>query len=175
MTRLVDRQACNKISQRGMSLPIEVEDTGCVRLHARPHPLKDQRVDRLIPSGGTIAEIFATVQPNPVLRRGASIYIDDWYISEDLWHVVKPKPGRFVQISAVYPEMGGGGGGKSPLRMVLMLAVVAASILLPGLILGAMGVAANTAIVGSLTVGQAVGFAIPMPGSVLLNATDPWT
>lgn len=142
---------------------------GELRLYARPHPLHDRRVDIEIPAGLTLEQIFALVQPNAVLRRGAAIYIDDWYIPETMWHCVKPRPGRFVQIAAALPRDPGGGGKKSPLRIVLSLAIVAASFAIPTL----FPLTAATPILGSLTAGGLITGAISLVGMAALNALMP--
>lgn len=63
-----------------------------------------------------------------------------------------------------------GGGGKNPLRFILMLAVVAASFIVPAMLPATL--AAQT-IFGTLTVSQAVGAAIFGLGSLLVNAFIP--
>ena len=96
-----------------------------VRVASAPHPFRPASHDLTIPEGRSLAEIIELVQPDPVLRAHAHIYIDGWLVPRERWRVVRPRAGHLVSISIV---PAGGGGGKNPLRFVLSLAVVAASI-----------------------------------------------
>lgn len=138
-------------------------DTGNVKVIAALHPLKAERTELTVPAGMTIAEIFDVIQPDPMLRRAAHVYIGPHYIPRERWHVVRPKPGVKIAVRAYIPPMGGeeGGGGKDTLRVVLMIAVAAAALLIPG----ALG------FTGLLATG--VQAAIGLGGMLLVNALVP--
>src|SRR3546814_17784762 len=63
-----------------------------------------------------------------MLRVHAHVWIGPNKIERHLWHRVRPNPGVELAIRVV-PQ--GDGGGKNPLRIFLMVAVVALSIAAP--------------------------------------------
>ena len=145
-----------------------VPDPNRVRISAAPHPLRSATVDREVPEGLTIADMLAEVQADPILRRHAHIFIDDWYVSRETWHLVRPKAGHLVTVRIVPQGGGGGGGGKDIFRVILSIGVIAASIF-AGPLLGA-------AIAPGLTAGTqaALGTAIiGIGGSLLVNVIAP--
>lgn len=136
-----------------------------IEVHAALHPLKTERADLIVPPGGTLDDIFALVQPDPVLRRFAHIYIGPNYIDPEYWSVVRPKPGTMVCIRPfVAPR--GGANGKDIMRSVLLIAVSAAALAFGGPLAGAIGL---TGALGA-AVGQAV---IGIGGMLLINALIP--
>src|SRR3546814_9747111 len=63
-----------------------------------------------------------------MLRLHAHVWIGPHKIERHLWHRVRPNPGVELAIRVV-PQ--GDGGGKNPLRIFLMVAVMALSIAAP--------------------------------------------
>lgn len=133
------------------------------------------------PAGETLLQIlehgFCGPLP-PADRMRISVAIEGMPIARDLWHRVRPNPGRLVEVVVVPAGgiLGGGGGGggskKSPLRIVLSLAVAAfAAWAGPALALAIPGIVAGStaaSIVGGLITG-----AIGLVGSLLVNAIAP--
>jgi len=150
-------------------------DDKSVRLVAAPNPFTTERVDLCLPAGLTLAEMIARVQPDPELIAHAHVYIDDWSIPRDRWHVVRPRPGRTVTVRVV--PQGGGGGGKNPLRTVLSIAVIAASFAFGGPLGAALGISETAGASLGLAAGAlqaAVGGAIiTAVGTLLVNAIAP--
>jgi hypothetical protein len=122
------------------------------------------RVDLSVEAGATLAEIFAQAQPDAVLRRHAHVFVGDHYIPRENWHRVRPKPGTTVSIRVV-PSGGGGGGGKNPLRTILMIAVLAAAVVVPGAIFSAPFLATA----GGALAAAGVSTAIPICGDFAVN------
>lgn len=145
-----------------------------VQVRAATHPLKVGRVDALVREGKTIAEIFESLQPDPILRRAAHVYIGKHYIPKENWGRVRPRAGSNVTIRAFIPPTGGGGGGaKSILRIVLMVAVVALSLAAPYLLPG-IGIAAGTPLLGGIiTAGQLATVVVGFVGMLAVNMLVP--
>lgn len=135
-----------------------------LRLVARPHPFRQERVDLSVPHGLTLEEMLRLAQPDPVLRRHAVAYIDDWLVAPELWPRVRPRPGRLVTICAV---PAGGGGGKNVLRAVLTIAVLAFAVALPGMLPASWGIVQGSFAAGLISAGAGV------VGSLLINALVP--
>lgn len=140
-----------------------------IRVVARYNPFTTETIDKSFQAGATLAELLVAVQPDPRRRPFATIFIDDWKIPEEYWHLIRPKPGRTVTI-CVLPT---GGGKKNIFRLVLTLAVLAASIFAPPLLLGQAAAGAyiiGTAAAGGITMGAAVSAAIFVaPAPALLS------
>ena len=130
-------------------------------------------------AGDTLADIVVAQLERPLLIRRALVWIDDDLIPSANWHLVRPKPGHRVTIR-VRPGMGGG-GGKSPLRIILSIAVIAASFaagaLLGPLAAGALGFVEGATIFGSVTAAQFFGALISgattLIGNLIVNAIAP--
>jgi len=137
-----------------------------------PHPFKVEQKRISVQEGVTIAEIMETVQPRPELRMHAHVAIMDTYIPREMWALVKPEAGAIVTIRMV-PT--GGGGGKNPLKSLLTIAVIAASIAFaPGLgqVISAnlFGIVSG----GALSISTALaGGLITVLGGLLVNALAP--
>jgi len=69
--------------------------------------------------------MLEVLQPDPALRRFAHVYVGDDYIMPTWYAHVRPKAGALVTLRVV-PQ--GGGGGKNPLRTILMIGILAASL-----------------------------------------------
>ncbi len=133
----------------------------------------------MVPAGGTIAEIMASLALDPVLAASAHVWLCDAAmtrepvpLAREYWHRVRPKPGTVVTVR-VAPR--GGGGGKSPLRVVLTIAVIAAAMAL-GPAIGAALVPAGATILGvsaATVVGGIAGGLITMVGTLAINAIAP--
>lgn len=135
------------------------------------HPLKVERTEVHMPAGLSIQEMLVRAQPDPALLRDAVVFVDDWEIPRENWATVRPRPGRQVTARVIpVPRGGGGGGGKSPLRTILTIAVLAATIYfaapLGAAMFGGMGLSASvTTALGGLVIGIA--------GQVLINTLAP--
>src|SRR3546814_13486962 len=84
-----------------------------------------------------------------MLRLHAHVWIGPHKIERHLWHRVRPNPGVALAIRVV-PQ--GDGGGKNPLRLFLLVAVVALSIAAPyigGTALGLMTTTGGTTKLGA--------------------------
>ena len=136
-----------------------------VAVSACPHPFQAARVDLELPAGLTVAEMIEEVQSDPVLRMHAHVYIGGDYVPRELWHRVRPKPGARLAIRIV-PHDGGGEGGKDPLRIVLTIAVIAATFLVPEL-LPAKGFFSTKLGIGLVQAGTGI------TGPLLVNAAEP--
>jgi hypothetical protein len=146
---------------------LDTLDTKAVaRVVAATNPLSVRTVDYTVTPDQTIEHIFEYVQPDPVLRRAAHIYINDWYVPRSKWAVVRPKAGTLITIRAYVPPRGGDGGGKDIARNVLLIAVAAAALAFGGPLAGAVGL---TGAFGAAA-GQAV---IGLGGMLLVNALIP--
>src|SRR3546814_6804020 len=90
-----------------------------VKVQACPHPFTAEHLRVEVPAGLTVAEILDIVQPDPMLRLHAHVWIGPHKIERHLWHRVRPNPGVELAIRVV-PQ--GDGGGTNPLRIFLMVA-----------------------------------------------------
>lgn len=151
------------------------------QLTASPHPFKVSTIKRAVPDGWTLAQMMEYADLDNTVRPYAHVWIGDQYIPRELWHRVRPKPGASV-IVKVIAGGGGGGGGKNPLRTILMIAVIAASIYFGG----ALGTFLVNSVTGSTLVGgtvaiagvgvsvSSIGAAVIMGvGSLLVNMIAP--
>ncbi len=165
------------------------EPKGTLQLIAKPHPFLCERLLEEIPVGWSVDEIVGeTVHKakiHPSLIQFLQVRINGVLVPYERWPQVRPKRGTEVIIHCV-PQGGGGGGGggKSPLKIVLSLALAAvasyAAFALAAEV-GTIGGAALTATVGGSTVLTSagmvftgvVGGAISMVGNMLLNSLIP--
>ena len=141
-----------------------------VTVTASPHPFKAATVDLEIEEGFTVLELLQMAQPREVFQNHAYIEIDGYTIPRNYWHVVKPKAGHIVAINII-PR---GGEGKNPLRTLLVIGIIAATIFFAGP-LGAAIVGGETLAIGSFTIASsAVGAAvIQLAGGLLINMIAP--
>lgn len=156
---------------------------GAVRVVCRPHPFAEERIDALVPEGLTLAQIVAALIEDPALRAHARVWLADRTLTSEPhampashWHRVRPRAGAAVLIRVV--PMGGGGGGKNPLRVVLSIAVIAASFFLGPQLGVALGLPTASTLGGLLAapinLAAAVGgFIITTVGTLLINALVP--
>lgn len=80
-----------------------------MRLVAAPHPFKTEQIERFIPEGPTLAEMFELSGIDPMLAAHGHVWIGDQYVPRHLWHRVRPKEGTNITLRVV-PHGGGGGG-----------------------------------------------------------------
>jgi predicted phage tail protein len=131
------------------------------------NPFTNERVERTVTEGMTIAEIMDCVGADPVLAANAHVYVGEWYVPKERWHSVRPRAGVKVAVRAfIAPHGGGSGGGKDILRTVLIVAVLAAALAFGGPLGASIGLTGALA----TSVGQAV---IGLGGMLLVNALVP--
>lgn len=131
-------------------------------------PLHDTKVDMGVVEGKTIEEIrvLAGVDALPGLRA----FLGAREVPAVAWTRVRPKAGRILRFTCV-PAGGDSGGGKSPLRTVMSIALLAATIAAP---FALVGVGANAATWGAGTLGGSLFAAgVGIVGSLALNALIP--
>lgn len=131
---------------------------------AFPHAFRSERVSLQMYAGLTIAEIVASVQPDPAMRNGTEVRIAGHLIPESVWHRVRPRAGHLIEVAITLHK---GGGGKNPLRTIMSIVLLAAGAyfapMLGGIMFGAQSAFA-TAVGGAL---------ISFAGNLALNALIP--
>lgn len=132
-----------------------------IQVVARLRPFNTELTERRYPAGMSLGEVLEDLQPKPLMRACSHVSIGGERISRELLHRVRPKPGTHVSITTV-PRMGG--GGKNPLRFILMLAVLVASVVLT------YGLTTPIAVGSAVTVGQVAGAVFHRSGSILIGA-----
>lgn len=133
------------------------------RLVGRPSPVSTELVDMALPEGMTVSEMLAAakVPETPGLRAWCGPH----EIPRDRWGHVRLKSGRVLTIAAA-PS----GEGKSPTRIVLSIAVLAAALAAPYALAG-VGVAGLTVAGGGLTLGGSLLAAgVGLGGALAVNA-----
>ena len=145
---------------------------GLVAVSACPHPFKAARVDFELPAGLTVAEMIEAVQPDPVLRMHAHVYIGPDYVPRDLWTCVRPKPGALVAVRIV-PHGGDSEGGKDGLSILLTIAVIAVAFIAvqPELLFTTAFLEGS--VIGTLTAADLIFAGIGLVGTLLVNAIVP--
>lgn len=159
---------------------------GGFRLLASPHPASLDRLEVIAPAGASIARVLYglaehTGIPPAVLlgSREVQVLIADGQmtrppvpIRREAWLTVKPKPGTTLIVNVVPGKGGGGGGGgKSPLRIVLTIAVIAAAFYLGPAIAGGFGLVPNT--LAFQVVSGIAGAVVTTVGNLLIDAIIP--
>lgn len=149
------------------------------RIVTRRNPFTTDRIERTVKAGGTLAELLAEAIPDRALHHHAHITLSDAALAQKgevippaLWH-------RASALTITLVPMGG--GGKNPFRIILSLAVIAASFAfgsaLGALGLEALGVKESAILFGSLTAGKVAGaiggFLIPCAGPLLIASVPP--
>jgi len=157
------------------------DDAGqSLRLIACLRPFASERIDRMVPAGGSIADIMGALGLDPILMAHAHVWITDEAMTVDPVVVprehrgrVRPKAGAVVTVRVAPGK--GGGGGKNPLRTVLTIAVVAAAFVLGPAVGAAMGLPTEAVIFGqTINLAAAVGgAAITLVGNLIVNAIAP--
>jgi len=143
-----------------------------VKVVAVSHPFKVQRVDMVVADNNSLGDILALAQPDTFLRRHAHICLNDKIVPRSEWEAVYPKMNDIVTVRVV-PMGGGGDGGKSPLRIIMTVAIIAASIYAPTL----MGISSKAMIpLGwgvEIATSTVVSGAIMGLGMLAMNALAP--
>lgn len=141
-----------------------------VSIVACPHPFEVRRVEMEVPSGLSLAEMVALVQPHEPLRRFCHVSIGDMAIDPRYLSRIRPREGARVTIRMLPAKSEGGGGGKNPLKTVLTIAMIVASIAVP--VLMAPMLAGLGTVGAALATGLIVG-GINMVGGMMINALAP--
>lgn len=141
------------------------------QLVAQLHPFKVATDRFVVPEGLTLAEMMDLCAIDPIMRTHAHVWIGDQYIPRDLWRVVRPKPDVPITLKVVPQGGGGGGGGKNPLRAVMTIAIIVASIYFPPLAAAGMGFNAGT--VGFTVASAFTAAAITIGGTFLMDMVAP--
>ena len=125
---------------------------------AAAHPLLTAHTDYELPAGLTLTQILEVVQPNPMLRRHAHIFVNHDLIPVEKWAHTFPTEGQKVLIRVV--------PGRGAIRAILTIAILVVGTVFGGPLGGILGL--------SGTLASAVGTAlIAGGGSLLLNAIAP--
>jgi hypothetical protein len=152
-----------------------------VRFIACPQPFSIQRIEKTTREGATVEQMIVDhlgvsrdllVHMNAIVTVSNPAFTRHAPIPREMWGKVRPKAHTTVTVRVV-PTFGGGGGKKSPLRLILTLAVMAASIYLGGApFLAEVG---KFAVLGfTFSAGQIIGAAVVgLPGSVAMNVSNP--
>lgn len=136
---------------------------GGVHVVARSNPFAHHRVDVVLPAGGSVAELLAAAHVAAV--PGLRAFVSGSEVPRELWGSVRPKPGRLLTVACI-PD--GGGNGKDALRIVLSIAVIAASVAIPG-----SAVFAGTIFAAGGFAGAALSAGIAIAGTLAINALVP--
>ena len=141
---------------------VVVIPSSTISLMACPRPFSVQRIERALPEGSTIADMLRAIglNPDPLFAR---VFIDDRLILKAEWEWAIPKADQLVTVRVI--PTGGAGGGKDALRIVAMIAVMAAAIYTAnGALAGAAGAIGGGGAWGGAT---AAGFGVGGTGSAL--------
>ena len=133
------------------------------RVIACPHILSadKDKIDVQRPAGGSVSDLLASIGWTD--RLSARVFLDGELIPDARWEYTLPKAGQSLVIRAI-PM--GGENGKTALRIVAMIAVIAASIVTAnpgGVVAGVLGTT------GAL----AAGVAVSVAGTLAITATIP--
>lgn len=150
--------------------------SGALRVIAALRPFSTEVRELQVSAGGSLSDMLAEIGLKHSLARSAHVFVDDVLYPPETWDRTKPKAGRVITVRVV-PGMGGG-GGKSPLRIILSIAVIAASVAfgawLGPLAAGAAGfTGANSTIFGvaaSQVFGGIISGATPLIGTISINS-----
>lgn len=167
---------------RGVSLPTDISPLGGLPpavawegLHRpiaifSPHPLMPARDRQFMTdafaAGETLdAYLRRTGLMAAIGRRPVVLTINGHRVPRHLWAYTRPRPGVLIHVRAIVQ---GGGGGKNPIATLASLAIMVFN---PA---GALlGEAAKTALIGSLTLGTAVNFALGLAANLLFPPPRP--
>ncbi len=140
--------------------------TDQLRVTACPHPFKLANQDFSFAPSISVAQVLREIQPDPLLRRRAHIWVNDAYVTPEKWESTYPAAGSEIDIRVV-PS---GGEGRLIGTIFIAIAAIAAAVLIPGL-----GVfAAGGALAGWGGVfGGLAAIAIGVVGNMALNALFP--
>ena len=145
-------------------------DANIVRVVAAPHPLRAAHVALEVGQGDTLAQMLEAVQPDPVLRAHAAVWLDGERVERSRWDVVVPRSGQEVVIKTV--AHGSEESGKTPERIVLTILLIVAVVATQG---AASSWAAGLGVgsTGSAIIGGLAAAAVAVAGGYALNAIAP--
>ena len=142
-------------------------------------PFDARRTFFVVKHGSTILDILHDIGVPHNLVYCTYVHLDGDYILPQYYGLIKPNEGVLINASIMPHGGGGGGGGKSPLRTILTLAVIVATITFAPQ-LGAtlafnLGVpVTGIAGISSVAIGKAIAtVAITTIGNLLTNAIAP--
>ena len=102
-----------------------------ITLSTAPHPFEAATKTIPVAEGQSLAAMLILAQPDPLLALHAVAFVDGEMIDREHWSTFYPNAGTLVELRVL--PTGGGGGSKDTLRTVLSLAVLVASVTIPGL------------------------------------------
>ncbi len=152
-----------------MKTPLSAESSGTVCVRTQQHPFCAERVTHKMAAGASVSEIVTAAGAGSVPQAYMQAYLDGHFIPPENWTRLRPHAGTVLTLRMV-PR--GGGGGKNPLRTVLSLALVAASPMIAGAVAGALGVTAQTALMG-ISAMRVITAGVNILGRLALNAIAP--
>ena len=144
------------------ALPLRCLSAPKITTDIWPHPLtaegRETRPAVVLP-GATLADVVASALPLRYLSADAPIIaaVDGRPVPRAAWSSTRLGDGQIVTLRAT----AGDGGDKNPLRILLQLAVIVASVFVPPLI------------TSSLLGQAAIGAAISIVGGLIINALAP--
>jgi hypothetical protein len=147
-----------------METPIEHVNQN-LRLIASPHPLSAEkdRIDRTVPEGGTVGDHIRGLGWTTE-GLSARVFLDGELVQDAAWEYTVPHAGQALVVRAI--PTGGPGGGKTALRIVSMIALMAAAVFTGGAEVFAVG--------GALAGwGGAAAVGISLIGTLALNGLLP--
>lgn len=139
---------------------MEPNTSGEIRVITRAHPFSEARIETNRPAGGTVVELMQSVDVPPD-RIFARVFIDDRLVPSAEWEQTRPTAGQLVTIRVI-PTDSGGGGSKDALRLVAMIAVVAAAAWVSGGAGGLMTGAFAGGTAGAAGAGAVVGIGLSL-------------
>ena len=74
-----------------------------LRFVAAPHPFGTDRIELALPEGMTIAAMMAAARVEVPDHLAAHVFVDDWAIPRERWHVIRPRAGRLVTVTPARP------------------------------------------------------------------------
>lgn len=125
--------------------------------------------DTILPGETLHAYLERTGLLTRIAHQPVRLTVDGHRVPRELWRHCRPKSGTLIGITAVV-HGGGGGGGKNPIATVLGLAI---AVFNPGAMLLKAFDIANTAIIGSLTLGKVIDFGLGLVVSAIFPAPMP--
>ncbi len=152
-----------------------------VMVAARPSPFKIERRGHTARHGQTIAQILADLvgegSIGPEVFEFGVVTIGGHEIPRDVWHRVRPRPGRYMVEVALRPRGGGarGGGGKNIFGTIAAIALLVAATAISGGLLGpggALSISSTLFAAGSTSAALAAA-GVSIVGALALNALAP--
>lgn len=148
---------------------------------ARPSPFRLQRIGHTARQGQTVAEILAELISDGAIGREVlthgEVKIGQWDIPREVWHKVRPRPGRYMMHVSIRPAGGGkgSGGGKSVFGTIAAIALLVVATAVSGGILGPGGALAvsGTLFAAGSTSAALLAAGISVVGALAINALTP--